>query len=133
MWSKKLRDLRQATSMLLNVSEFNSQLSGSTNGSMNNPFLPTASVYSHNWPFILHGDSVIFFTSLNSELFWKIITTLGSFRGQQLLVSVPIGFSPLTQESTVRFHLSVKEAHFVRCLGIYTCAIMIHIQPPISC
>lgn len=106
MWRKKLKDLRQATSMCLNVSEFNSKLSGSTNGSMNNPFLPTASVYSHNWPFTLHVDSVIFFTSLNSELFWKVITTLGSFRGQQLLVSIPTGFSSLTQESTVKLHLS---------------------------
>ena len=39
------------------------------------PFLPTASNYTHNGPFFPHVDEVIAFTILKSELFWKLITT----------------------------------------------------------
>lgn len=50
------------------VSEFNNKPPGSTNASMK-AFLLSTSVYTYSRPFVLHVDSVIFFTSLRSEIF----------------------------------------------------------------
>lgn len=68
-----MRDVREAmvsTVMHLNkiASEFNNYLPGSTYG-FTQPFLPTASIYTHNGPFFPHVDEVIAFTILKSELF----------------------------------------------------------------
>lgn len=51
------------------VSECNDKLSHrSSNRSVNNPFLRTASIYIHNWSFTLHVDVVISLTILKSEI-----------------------------------------------------------------